>query len=97
MTDKNMLARSGGSKNIQEIVEKIESIVNIADEFREEVNSVYDKSDLAFLKRISKSLGELEAASDKVIQSFVEVEETLETYNKEQDEDFSKQYCLRGA
>lgn len=93
MTDKNIPARSGGSKNIQEIIRQIESIVGITGEFREEINIVYDKSDLAFLKRISESLEELEAASDKVIERFVEVEKTLEAYNKEHDEDFIKQYC----
>jgi hypothetical protein len=86
MAEKFNLDRDSGFKTIQEIVEKIESIAITANEFRGEVKDVYAKSDLAFLKRVSKSLGELEAASSKIIENFVGIEDALATYNTQPDE-----------
>lgn len=85
MVEKFVLTNESGSKTIQEIVGKIQSIAFTANAFHEEIKDVYDKSDLAFLKRVSKSLGELEAASSKLIENFINIDDTLIDYNKARD------------
>lgn len=85
------------SENIKQIIEGIEKHAAAAQELRDEIIAAYDRSDLAFLKQISKSLSELEAASYKVVQAFEEIDEILKLRSKMRDEGIIKQYHLRRA
>lgn len=88
MAEKLVLNYDDASGAIREIAERIENIASASKVFRGEIEDAYDKSDLAFLKRVSQSMGEIETASKQLQENFVEIQDALNAYIRE-FEDYS--------
>ena len=86
MSQPLVLNNNEASRSVREIAELVSNIASAATLFRGEIEDAYDKSDLAFLKRVAGSMGEIEATAKKLKENFGDIQDALNSYVREFEE-----------